>query len=394
MWGRIVGLALVAAVAGYVGTADAQAPLKIGFLGELSGSLGSTGSSQRAGFLLYLKLHDNKLGGRPVTVVTEDTAGDPATAIGKAKKLVESDKIDALVGPVSSASGAAIRDYLIDQHMPVLIGSTVDDVLDGKYIFRTTFSGDSEGYLDGYLAGTAGHKRAIAIAPNYSAGQTSVANVEKGFQATGGVMVQKLFPRLGMADFASVIGQFDTSADVAIVFLPGADGVRFIKQYADYGKPLPLHGPSATVDEASLPAEGKAAEGFIGSSPYFSTIDTPENKIFAKAFFEETKNMPSWPAAAGYISGQLLDAALTKLGGKSDDREALVAALKATDIATPEGRFRYDAMNNPISPRYAMQIREIDGVMKPVIFGIIPEYPRGTVKPDLPANLTFPKAAK
>ena len=41
-----------------------------------------------------------------------------------------------------------------------------------------------------------------------------------------------------------------------------------------------------------------------------------------------------------------------------------------------------------------MQIREVEGVMKPIIFGIIPEYPRGTVKPDLPTNLTFPKAAQ
>ena len=89
---------------------------------------------------------------------------------------------------------------------------------------------------------------------------------EKGFEAAGGKVVQKLLPRLGTPDFGSYIAQIDDSADVGLVFMAGGDAVRFIKQFADYGKKLPLYGFTATVDEAILPAQGKAALGFVGAS--------------------------------------------------------------------------------------------------------------------------------
>src|SRR5262249_50728917 len=87
----------------------------------------------------------------------------------------------------------------------------------------------------------------------------AVAWFEKGFEAAGGKVVQKLLPRLGAPDFGSYIAQIDESADVGLVFMAGGDAVRFIKQFADYGKKLPLYGFTATVDEAILPAPGKAA---------------------------------------------------------------------------------------------------------------------------------------
>ncbi|HXP94383.1 MAG TPA: ABC transporter substrate-binding protein, partial [Candidatus Binatia bacterium] len=72
-------------------------PIKVGILTELSGSLGTTGTNERDGFLLYLKKTGGKLGGHPVQTVIEDTASDPATAISKVQKLVESDNVDVLL---------------------------------------------------------------------------------------------------------------------------------------------------------------------------------------------------------------------------------------------------------------------------------------------------------
>jgi branched-chain amino acid transport system substrate-binding protein len=374
-----------------VGTSASAQGIKIGILTELSGPLGPGGAGQRDGFLLYLKKTGGRFAGLPVETVIEDTGGDPSTAIAKAKKLIESDRVDLLFGPLSSATGAAIKGYVVGQQMPTLMEATVNEISDGKYIFRTTFTGNEESYLTGFLAGKAGYRKAVAIAPNFNAGQGAVEYFEKGFAAAGGTVVQKLLPRLGTPDYGSFIGQMSAEADVGIVLMIGGDAVRFMKQYADFGKKLPLYGPTATVDDTLLPAQGKAAEGFIGQAFYFPSIDSPDNKSFVAEWEKSFKGKPSWYAAAGYAAGQIMDDALRRVKGNVRDKEGFVKALKETRLNTPSGPFRFDANNNPVQPRYVIQIREVGGAVQPVIFATIPEFRSESGPPALPANLAFPK---
>jgi branched-chain amino acid transport system substrate-binding protein len=387
---RLFAVVVAAGLAIHMAPVLSQGAVKIGVLTELSGPLGPSGSGQRDGFLLYLKKNGNRLGGKPVEVVVEDTANDPQTAITKARKLVESDRINILIGPLSSANAAATKGFLVSSRMPTLVEATVDDVIDGKYLFRTSFSANADSFLQGYLAGKAGFKRAIAVAPNFNAGQVSVEYFSRGFAAAGGNVIQKLLPRLGTPDFGSTIGQFSDQADVGIIFMAGGDAVRFIKQYADYGKKLPLYGFTATVDETLLPAQGKAALGFVGASFYFSTLQTPENKQFVADYRAAYNQNPAWFAAGGYIAAQVLDQALQKISNL-DDRDAVVAAIKAVKLTTPAGSFRFDENNNPIQPRYIMQIREVNGVVQPVILGTIAEFKPDPVPLALPPDLVLPK---
>ena len=95
------------AIFGVPGSAKAQDSIKVGVLTELSGPLGTLGMAERDGFLLYLKKTNGKLGGLTVETVVEDTGNDPATALVKVRKLFDYDKIDVLLGPMSSASAAA-----------------------------------------------------------------------------------------------------------------------------------------------------------------------------------------------------------------------------------------------------------------------------------------------
>jgi branched-chain amino acid transport system substrate-binding protein len=382
-----VGLAMLGAPA----SAHAQDTIKIGILTELSGPLGTLGMAERDGFLLYLKKSGGKLGGLSVETVIEDTGNDPATALAKARKLLDSDKIDVLLGPMSSASAAAIKALVSGRALPSLVQATVDEVSDNKSMFRTTFPATADSYLQGYLAGRAGFKKAIAIAPNFNAGQDAVTWFEKGFEATGGKVLQKLLPRLGTPDFGSTIAQIDASADVGLVFMAGGDAVRFIKQFADYGKKLPLYGFTATVDEAILPAQGTAALGFVGASYYFSTIDTRENQAFVKDWEAAYKAKPTWQGVSGYVMGQVLDAALKQADGKLADKAALLAAMKGVKLTTPAGPFRFNEKNEPIQPRYISQVREVNGVIQPVVLGTIAEFVPEPRPPELPANLVLPK---
>jgi len=333
-------------------TARAQDSIKIGIVTELSGPLGTLGMAERDGFLLYLKQAGGKLGGRTVETVIEDTGNDPATALAKVRKLVDSDNIDVLLGPMSSASAAAIKMFVSGHGLLCLVQATVDEVSDNKSMFRTTFPATADSFLQGYLAGKAGFKKAVAIAPNFNAGQDAVKWFEAGFEVSGGKVLQKLLPRLGTPDFGSIIAQIDAGADVGLIFMAGADAVRFIKQFADYGRKLPLYGFTATVDEAIMPAQGAAALGFVGASYYFSTVDTPENHAFVKDWEAAYKGKPTWQGVSGYVMGQVLGAALKQTNGKLTDKAALHAAVKgreerahpaALHIAGARGQRRHPA---------------------------------------------------
>ena len=391
---RIVTLSLLALLYAAAPALGADTPLKVGILLELSGTFGTTGNLALHGFQYYVQKQGGKLGGRPVETVVEDSAGDPATAITKVKKLVESDHVDVLVGPINSATGAAIKNYVVEQKIPNLIGSTVAEVLDGKYMFRTSFDGNAEAYLEGYLPGKAGYKKAVLLAPNYLAGQVAEQYFEKGFNDAGGEVVQKLLPRIGAPDYGSFIGQLSSDADVAIVFFPGVDAVRFLKQYADYGVKLPLFGFTVTVDETVLPTEGKSALGFIGAAQYFSTIDSPENQAFLKewnAAHASAPEKPSWLTLSGWIAAATLDHAVAAVKGDLGNKEPFLKAIKETRLSTPAGPFRFDDNHNPILPRYVMQIREVNGAPQPVVIATIPEFIPNEKPPELPAGFTLPK---
>jgi branched-chain amino acid transport system substrate-binding protein len=379
----------IASILGTLASAQAQETIEVGILTELSGPLGTLGMAERDGFLLYLKKSGGKLGGLAVESVIEDTGNDAATALAKARKLLDSDRIDVLLGPMSSASAAAIKTLVSGRALPCLVQATVDEVSDNKSMFRTTFPATADSFLQGWLAGTAGFKKATAIAPNFNAGQDAVTWFEKGFEATGGKVLQKLLPRLGTPDFGSFIAQIDPNAEVGLVFMAGGDAVRFIKQFADYGRKLPLYGFTATVDEALLPAQGAAALGFVGASYYFSTVDTPENKAFVKDWEAAYKAKPIWQGVSGYVMGQVLDAALKE--GKLADKAAFLAAMKAVKLTTPAGSFRFNDKNEPIQARYISQVREVSGIIQPVVLGTIAEFAPEPKPPQLPAGLVLPR---
>jgi branched-chain amino acid transport system substrate-binding protein len=86
-----------------------------------------------------------------------------------------------------------------------------------------------------------------------------------------------------------------------------------------------------------------------------------------------------------------IDAALTTTGGDSANRDALIAAIKGVKLITPAGPFEFDDINNPIQPRYIMQIRARGDVVEPVVLGKIDKFLPRTAPPTLPAGLVLPR---
>lgn len=355
---------------------ELEKPIKIGFLTSFSGPLAGPGRSMKNGFLLYLEQIGNQLAGRSVEIFYEDSAGDPDTTRARAKKLVEKDKVNIVIGPVNSAEGMAIRDYLSEQGIPTLLEATIDEIVERKFIFRTTFSTRPASFLVGSVAGKAGYRKAVAFGLDYVAAQVGSAFFEKGFVAEGGIVIKKILVPFGTMDFRPFFAQIPKDADVGLVVIPGgAMSIAFIKQYAESGLKgkLPLYGHAATCDEEILHEQGEAAEGFVGVSFYYSTIDSPKNKSFVQEYVNKYGMRPNWFAAGSYTAAMAIDTAAKKTEGRVEDKESFIQALRAIRLVTPAGPFRFEN-HEAVQPRYVGQIRKVEGKMAPVIIQTIPEF--------------------
>ena len=80
------------------GDADAQGPIRIGFISPLTGAIAAAGKDMYSGCELYWQEHGWQMAGRKVEVVLEDNEGNPATALVKARKLVENDHVHMKIG--------------------------------------------------------------------------------------------------------------------------------------------------------------------------------------------------------------------------------------------------------------------------------------------------------
>lgn len=383
-------LGLLALIAG-IPVAQAQEPITIGIVSEMSGAVGTAGTQTRDGFLLYLKQHGNKLGGVPVKTIVEDTASDPGVAITRTRKLVELDKVDALVGPNSSVDVNSIKDYVNEHHVPTLMNGALDELTDGKYMFRLQAKSSPEWYLNGYLAGIAGYRKAFGIAPDFAAGPAAMGPLTRGIAASGGQMVGTVYPRLGTTDYSPYFSKIPDDADVAAVLMVGGDAPRFMRQYQDAGRPVPIVAADSVTAEMLLPAEGDTALGVVETAVFVSTLDIPSAKEFKSAWSAAYPNVrANWYCMSGWTMGQVYDAAITKLGGKIDDKEAFIAAIKGVHLISPPGPMHFNETNDVVWPRFIAQIQKVNGVVQPVVLATIPEFDPVEKVPTLPAGLKLP----
>src|SRR5438552_17683238 len=145
----LVGLAVLVLLVAPIAV-SAQAPreaIRIGVLNAITGPLAVNGTEINEGIRLYWEDEmNNQVAGRPVRLLIEDEVGKPDVALTKAQKLVESDKVHMILGPVSSATGEAIRDYMHDKKVPLIITQATANVLTNEKASPTIFRSAMSSY--------------------------------------------------------------------------------------------------------------------------------------------------------------------------------------------------------------------------------------------------------
>ncbi len=334
-------------------------PIKIGILLPFSKVMATLGAATEAGFLMGAKELGDKAG-RPHVVIREDDGGDPAQGLSKARKLVEKDNVDVIVGPVSSAVAASIRNYIVESKKLWLNAIATNDLLAEKGCSRYHFRFSASGWQIAGPLGTWGKAklgdRAYAIATNYAYGQQTLAHFKDAFQKAGGTFVGEAFAALGTTNYAPYFPPIkDAKPNFMFANFVGSDAAAFIKQYAEFGlKDIKIVGPVNLVSEDVLGAQGAAAVGVYSISYYTPSYDIPKNRAFVKAYKEysggkETDHF----VCAGYDVAQAFFPAVGALKGDISNTERLIAQITDTKLDSPRGPFRFDPKtHNPIQDQH------------------------------------------
>ena len=359
----LTGIAGAATAALFAASAEAQ-ELKIGIMAVLSGPQAVLGGQLRDGFNLGVKHAGGKLGGLPTSVVVQDDELKPDVAVGRARQLIERDKVDFVVGPIFSNILMAIVRPITEAKVFLISPNAGTSTLAGKgcspYFFVTSYQNDQPPEVLGKYAQDKGYKKAFLLAPNYQAGKDMIAGFKKHFK---GEIADEVYTPLGQLDFAAELARIAAAKpDAFFVFMPGGMGVNLVRQYRQAGLDKIPFLSVFTVDESTLPAQKDAAVGFYSGMTWAPNADTPENKKFVADFEKEYGYVPGSYAMQAYDAAALIGSAVKAVGGKLADKDALRAALRKADFKSVRGAFKFNSNGFPIQDFYLVKVaKRTDG---------------------------------
>jgi branched-chain amino acid transport system substrate-binding protein len=366
------GAAAGVATGPWVLRAGAQgAPLKVGVVLPYSGVYAELGNSITQAMELVFARENWTVAGRKIEMIREDDEMAVPVGVRKTEKLIDSDKVDILTGPVHSGILMAMRDKVHNSKTILLVSNAGADAISrarcSKWIFRTSFSNWQPCQPMGGWVAAKVSKEVFQIAPNYQAGKDMMEAFRETYHPAGGKIVGEDYPKLGETDYAPYLTKIkQSSAKAVFAFFSGTDAVNFVKQYDEFGlkQGIRLTGAGFLTEPDVLPAQGKAAVGVLTGHFYTPQLDNPVNQRFVKEFGEKFKGkMPDGFACQGYDTAEVIVRAVKAVNGNTQDKDKLVAAIAATEFDSPRGRFRFDPKShNVVQPFiYVREVREVAG---------------------------------
>ncbi|MGO8831259.1 MAG: ABC transporter substrate-binding protein [Roseiarcus sp.] len=343
--GLVVGAAQLASP--FVRRARAADSVKIGLDNPLTGPLGGLGKNELVGCQLALEQVNAKGGvlGRPVELVIEDsTSGDAGTAVLKARKLIDGDKVDFLIGNVNSALSLAIAQVSNEKRILHVVPGGHTDAVTGASchwnVFRVCNTTQMEAEaVTGALIKDYG-KKFYYITLDYAFGHTLEAGMIRACARLGGSRVGGALSPLGTVDFSSyLISAQAAKPDVIVFLLGGDDMVNALKQAVQFGldKKVPLAGAQQELE----PLEGLPPEARIGRwvmEWYWKQPGVPHVAEFVDIVKQRTGRVPTARTWFGFVS--VWTCALAAAKAKTLDAPAMARALQGFVLPPEIGLMR------------------------------------------------------
>jgi branched-chain amino acid transport system substrate-binding protein len=361
------GVVLASSFAAPALLAQTRAPLRLGILNSFTGAIAYAAENNLDAMGLYFDSIGWTVAGRKIELIKEDDQFNPQVGLQKAKKLLENDNVDMLVGVQASNVALAVLNYAKQKKAFYVVTGAGADVITWErnpYVFRTSLSAwqlsapMAEWVCDNLA------KEIVLTGSDYAGGRDVIAEFRVPFVKKGGKVIKEIYPPLGTTDFSPYLTDIRSiNPPASYDFMPGTDAVRFIQQYHDMGmkQKIPLTG-YALIDSLTIKALGKAALDVITSTIYTDTVDNPESQQFVADYRAKYKTYPDLFSDYGFVAARVIADTLKATNGDTSNKDKLAEAMTKVTFNAPRGPFRFDPItHNPIQDVYICKCAGLDG---------------------------------
>jgi branched-chain amino acid transport system substrate-binding protein len=340
--------------------AVAQQSVKIGFVSTFSGPTAVIGNDMRNSFELALDHLGRKMGGKPVEVIYEDDQQKPEVGVQKSQKLIESDKVNFVVGYIWSNVLLASLKPVVDSQTFLISSNAGPSQIAGEqcspFFFSTSWQNDQTPQAMGTYMTQKGVKTAFLIGPNYAAGKDMLTGVRATFK--GQIIGEELTKWPDQLDFSTELSKVRAAKPEAVfVFYPGAAGVQFLTQYAQSGLKgqIPLY-TAFTIDAITLKLQKDLALGVPGAQQWVNDLPNDANKKYVADFRKKFDNYPTFYGAQSYDAANLVNSAVVAVNGDLDKKDAMRAEMRKANYASVRGPYKYGNNHFPIQNFYLQDV--------------------------------------
>lgn len=379
--------AAASALALGAGPVLAQETIKIGALATLEGAFAVMGQDSLRGVKTALEEHGYMAGGKKIVLIEGSSDASPDSAVRAARKLVEQDKVDILVGPLSGSEGLAVKDYAKEHPDVTFVNGTSaaqDTTLrdPAENFFRFTTDGAQwQAGLGEYAYNEKGYQKIVTIAEDYSFPYTLAFGFLSDFCRLGGTVLDRFWVPIGNKDYSSIVYSIPDEVDAIYVALGGADAVNFLSQYEQAGGDKPMIAGSITVDQTVLGTKGKRRDQVIGTpsaGPIADAWDDPAWQAYVTLYRESYPDAFPTPSLFNhgyYVSTKALLESLDAVEGDlSDGHARLREYMATTQFDTPTGKIHLDENRNAVADIFLTEVAENeDGELYNKVVKIIPQ---------------------
>jgi len=369
----IVALVMVLALTMGCAPPPLERPIKVGIIDSYSGPPATYANDALDGFKLALA-DINKEGvlGTTIDFTTRDTKFKVDIGLSMAKELVMREKVDILVGTISSGVALAVSDYAKTEKVPLIIWISKSERITGELGHRYVFSTGENTYMAGKAGAVALAKKPFIkywiAGDDYEYGHAIADSAWRNLKKLKPEveLIGESWWKVGEPDLIPYFTAILAAKPDAVIFAAGgASMTNVLKATKTTGmsEKLQVWVHTATDLAVLKPLGLEAPEGVMGTMDYhFYHPDTPENRAFVNAFQAAYGRYPGFPAFHGYITAHFIAKALNKAGAM--DREKFIDALEGLTIDSPVGKVEMRAYDHQ--------------VVLPIFMGVtkkVPEYP-------------------
>ena len=370
----VLALAFSCSRPGEENPAPDRTTIEIGYFGDLTGPTFNFGQSAINGVLMAASEVNQSGGinGRKIDIVIEDDKGSPEEAARLTAKLIDQDKVIAIIAGGTSGNSRAAAPKAQASHIPLISPSSTDPAVTqtGNFIFRACFVDTFQGeVMASFAVNTLKAKKAAILTDfnsPYSKGLTDYFKLS--FGRLGGMIVSEQTYTQGDADFK---GQLSTirSAEPDVIYIPGYYGevALIVKQARMIGLTQPLLGGDGWDAPELWQLGGDALNGAYISTHYSADNPSPEIQQFVEFYKQRYSNLlPDAHAALAYDAARLLFAAIARTGSTEGDklREALA---ETKDFNGVTGVISMDANRNAVKPAVVLKLEDLKSIYQETI---------------------------